>query len=181
MSFESMDQVNTARFGLQQKVIPANQAYTNSSKLTFAVDPNIKDEDQKIELETHLATIEQTQVELLRFAKEINEEGELYKQLVESLLDDNQRAEAGERYVEFMSQANGPAACVASIDAEIKRLQNEQVRLKRYLDAVNSKISIQDSTAGGSGTGPSGGTPFLCAPLPSCPHLVTWSDVRHRV
>lgn len=175
MAFENMDQVNTARFGLQQKLIPANQAHANSSKLTFAVDPNIRDEDQKIELETHLATIEQTQIELLRFAKEVNEEGELYKQLVESLVDESQRAEAGERYLESMTQA---AQCVAKIDAEIKRLSNEQVRLQRYLDAVNSKIALQNTTAGGSKTATVGEAtrartgllPSLCEQLPSCRH-----------
>lgn len=143
--YTCMDNVEESKLRITQKCIPALTAKDQSAALALFVDTSHKDEVVKADIETKLAIVKQNTDDLLNCVKEINAESDILRRLVESHTDQQQRETATNDYKQFMHSDKGPVHCLLEVNNEVKRLENEQVRLQRLLDYTNTRISVRTS------------------------------------
>lgn len=142
-----MEQVEEAKLRLVNTCVPALNAAHQARNLDLQVDQTLGDDDFKVEVETKIVSIKQATDALLKFARDINHETELYRQLTESLSDPQQSADARQSYLDTLNGNRGPVQVVNAINEEVSRLHSEKSRLQGHLDAVVARISLQNSSA----------------------------------
>lgn len=172
-------EISEAVLRITQKCLPALTAKNNSSTLVCEHRTDLKDEELKTELELQLAHIDQAQNELLNFVREINTECENYKALVPTLFanDEEKLKEETDRYSQVLHDSRGPLDCVKQINEETQRLANEELKVRRFLDAVNSRLSLSENVPVTSGAVPL----RVAAHLPSLSDLVNMSSLPARL
>lgn len=129
-----------------QKCIAALNQKGQSSAENFFIDTSGNDEDVKTEIETKLAEVDQFSQALLKFTKDITAESDIMRGLIEGIEDPIDKQTAGNTYLEFMQNDQGPMRTLFALNDEVKRLQNESVRLRQLLDATNTRIAMRNGT-----------------------------------